>query len=67
MERGIGHILEVKPGCKGPTWGHAFRKNGSRRAAGATCVSVMSPQQRRDGDRDGDGDEGEEGEEGEEW
>jgi len=47
MGRGIEHILEVRPGCKGPTLGHAFRRNGSRRAAGASCVSVMSLQQQR--------------------
>jgi hypothetical protein len=54
MERGIEHILEVRPECRGPTWGHAFRKNESRRAASEPFVSAMSLQRR---DEDGDEDE----------
>jgi hypothetical protein len=41
-ERRVGteRIREVRPGCRGPTWGHAFRKNGSRRAANAFDIST---------------------------
>lgn len=36
-ERGIARSQGVRLGCRGPTWGHASRRNGSRRAEEATC------------------------------